>query len=88
VRPVQRDGPSPARVRAVTDCTCDVRPPQTYSAQGGQYGKAIYVDTVEENTTTDPACPFHGERGTMVVRWPVACKPCGGTGRLPRGYAP
>jgi hypothetical protein len=77
VRPVQRDGPSPARLRAVTDCTCDVRPPERHSGLGGQYGRAIYLDAVDENTTTDPACPYHGERGTMVVRGPVASRDAG-----------
>jgi hypothetical protein len=51
----------------MNDCTCDVRPPRRESAIGGLYGRRVYVDEIHDDTRIDPACPFHGDEGTMVV---------------------
>lgn len=55
----------------MSDCTCDVRPPRHAFAHGcemtGKY--AVRIDEWIDDTVFDPACPFHGENGTMVVCW-------------------
>jgi hypothetical protein len=52
------------------DCTCDVRPPRHEFAHCremiGKY--AIRLDQWDDDTVFDPACPFHGDDGTMVAR--------------------
>jgi hypothetical protein len=57
----------------VADCTCDVRPVQHHFAHGremvGKY--AVRLDQWRDETTFDPACRFHGDAGTMVVRHAV-----------------
>jgi hypothetical protein len=50
------------------ECTCDVRPPRRESAIGRSIsGYRIYLSAIEDRTRFDPACPFHGEKGTMVA---------------------
>lgn len=52
----------------MSDCTCRIEPPQRESAYGRSLSRyVIYLDTWEDGTEFDPACPFHGERGTMVT---------------------
>lgn len=49
------------------DCTCDNKPPrhEGFVTKGIRY--AIYLDVWEDDSVTDPACPYHGENGSMVV---------------------
>jgi hypothetical protein len=50
------------------NCSCDVRAPQREASYGRTLGGyAIYLDTIEDATRTDPGCPFHGDDGTMVA---------------------
>lgn len=49
-------------------CTCDVRPPRREHAIGRSFSYAIYLSLIEDDTQFDPACPFHGDEGTMVAR--------------------
>ena len=53
-------------------CTCDVKPPRHDYAYGRGLSYAIYLDRFEDETRFDPACPFHGESGSMVVTVPIA----------------
>ena len=51
------------------ECTCDVKPPERSPGYGNSMGKyAIYMAQVEDATVFDPACPFHGDDGSMVAR--------------------
>jgi len=53
----------------MTDCTCEFKPPRYEHAIGRSIsGYAIYLSQIEDDTHFDPACPFHGENGTMVMR--------------------
>lgn len=49
-------------------CTCTFGPTRNASviARIGKY--AVYLDAFDSDGQFDPACPFHGENGTMVVR--------------------
>jgi len=50
-------------------CSCTVKPPRrdhAYDFTKGGY--SVYIDVIEDDTQFDPACPFHGDEGTMVVR--------------------
>jgi len=51
-------------------CTCDVREPRReHAVVKGPFNRyAIYLDFIEDETRFDPACPYHGDNGTMVVR--------------------
>lgn len=61
------DGPC----AAVPDCTCDVHPPRCEHGRGLTIGRyRIYLSRVEDDTQFDPACPFHGDDGSMVGRLP------------------
>jgi hypothetical protein len=52
----------------MAECSCDVRPPRREANyERSISGYAIYLDTVEDDTRFDPACPFHGDDGTMVA---------------------
>lgn len=53
----------------MTDCTCTVVAPVHHGCVLlGIYNKyAIYLDYIEDNSVTDPACPYHGTNGTMVM---------------------
>lgn len=55
-------------------CTCDVKPP-TYAHACGRSisGYAIYMTAIEDETVFDPACPFHGDNGSMVVHLKATC---------------
>lgn len=55
----------------MSDCTCDVHPPARVSALGAQFRQAIYLDAVEDATVFDPACPYHGDNGSMVACVPI-----------------
>jgi hypothetical protein len=53
-------------------CTCDVRQPRRGHAVARSIsGYAIYLDYMEDETRFDPACPYHGDDGTMVAVLPV-----------------
>lgn len=50
------------------ECSCDIREPRRWAARARSLGGyATYLDFIEDDTTFDPACPFHGENGTMVM---------------------
>lgn len=50
-------------------CTCDVKPPQrSHAVARSISGYAIYLSRVDDSTTFDPACPYHGRNGTMVAQ--------------------
>lgn len=53
----------------MTNCTCTVvAPVRRGCVLPGIHNKyAIYLDYIEDNSVTDPACPYHGTNGTMVV---------------------
>jgi hypothetical protein len=55
------------------ECTCDFKPAtREYARMRNPFnGYAIYLDEIEDETTFDPACPFHGDNGSMVARVPV-----------------
>jgi hypothetical protein len=65
-----REVPSRAEGDAglMVECTCDWKPPRRESAVARGIRYAIYLDVIEDDTVFDPACPFHGEHGTMVAR--------------------
>jgi len=55
----------------VTNCTC--KPPtQPYhheyavTTMGNKY--AVRIDQFDDDSEIDPACPLHGEHGSMVVK--------------------
>lgn len=49
-------------------CTCAFAEPRRYGTTArGPSGYAIYLDFIEDDTEFDPACPFHGEDGSMVA---------------------
>lgn len=49
-------------------CSCKVARPRRESAAFALVGKYVWrVDEIHDNTEFDPACPFHGENGTMVA---------------------
>jgi hypothetical protein len=49
-------------------CTCDVRPPtRSATVARGISGYAVYLDSIKDETVFDPACPFHGDDGSMVA---------------------
>jgi hypothetical protein len=53
----------------MSDCACENRPPQRHDAYGRSIsGYAVYLSQVENKTRFDPACPFHGDEGTMVAK--------------------
>jgi hypothetical protein len=53
--------------RVKGDCTCDVRSPTHSGAVARSIsGYAVYLDSIEDETVFDPACPFHGDDGSMV----------------------
>jgi hypothetical protein len=49
------------------DCTCDNKPPRHESLVTKGIRYAIYLDVWEDDSVIDPACPYHGENGSMVV---------------------
>lgn len=53
-------------------CTCTVVAPRRESASVPLYSRySAYIDAVDDDTNFDPECPFHGERGSMVVTVPT-----------------
>ena len=50
-------------------CTCTVVEPRRYgiAVPGGPSRYVTYLDCIEDDTEFDPACPFHGEDGSMVA---------------------
>ena len=51
------------------DCTCTMVPPVHHGCTlPGIYNKyAVRLDYFEDNSVIDPACPYHGTNGTMVM---------------------
>lgn len=52
----------------MSDCICDVKPPRyEHAITHGINKYAIYLTQIEDETVFDPACPFHGDNGSMVA---------------------
>jgi hypothetical protein len=52
-----------------SECTCTVVAPKFYG-ESVNFGPNKYVtrlDYIEDDSVIDPACPFHGENGSMVM---------------------
>lgn len=51
------------------ECTCTFVEPRRYGEQVnfGPTKYVTYLDYVEDDSVIDPACPFHGEGGSMVT---------------------
>jgi hypothetical protein len=55
--------------RRVAVCTCDPKPPiREHAVARGLGIYATYLSAIQDDTRFDPACPFHGKQGSMVVR--------------------
>jgi hypothetical protein len=58
----------------MSDPVCTCKPPTSpwhheSATLPGTYNKyAIRIDSWEDDSETDPACYYHGDHGTMVVR--------------------
>lgn len=66
------------------ECTCDFRAPVHHHAtipgtKGNKY--VTRLDYWEDETVFDPACPFHGDNGTMVSRIRLSTTPASSRGR-------
>ena len=54
--------------QSMRHCTCDVRRPRRHDAYARTLGGyVVYLSQIEDATRFDPACPFHGERGSMLA---------------------
>lgn len=53
----------------MSGCTCTFAEPRRYgvSVAGITSRYVTYLDFIEDDTEFDPACPFHGEGGSMVA---------------------
>lgn len=51
----------------MADCTCTVRETRREWAHGRDFKYAVRIDEIHDDTEFDPACPFHGESGSMVA---------------------
>jgi hypothetical protein len=53
----------------MTECTCTIVAPKHHGERikSGYGGYVTYLDFIEDDSVIDPACPFHGENGSMVV---------------------
>lgn len=51
------------------ECTCTFVEPRCYGERVnfGPTKYVTYLDYVEDDSVIDPACPFHGEDGSMVT---------------------
>lgn len=50
-------------------CTCTFVEPRRHGEVivDGAKKRPIYLDFIEDDSVIDPACPYHGENGSMVV---------------------
>lgn len=55
----------------MAECSCTVVAPRYEHAQGRDFKYAIRVDEIHDDTQFDPACPFHGDGGSMVALVPT-----------------
>jgi|SoimicmetaTmtLPB_FD_contig_31_29707842_length_460_multi_1_in_0_out_0_1 hypothetical protein len=49
------------------ECTCTFKPPRHTGWTWKPYSYVYYLDEWEDDSEIDPACPYHGDNGTMVV---------------------
>lgn len=53
----------------MSDCTCKPPsgPPRHESMTFRHFKYAVRLDSWEDDSEIDPACPYHGENGSMVA---------------------